>query len=616
MKTKKIIFVYVIALLAVAGSWLVSAESRTPALVSVNAAGDDAGNTDSYLNSSLPRSALSADGRHAVFISEASDLAADVRDGNFAPDIYVRDLQAGVTQLVSVNLSGRASGNNTSTNPMISADGRFVAFESAADDLVEGDTNFNLDIFQRDLQTGITRLVTVNLDGIVSRNDTLFLNLFGMSDDGRYVLFASGARDLVNNDHNDSADLYVRDMLVGRTALVTVNREGVASGSRTRLTSGGFFNFEAVLSADGHAVAFTSYVNDLVDNDTVCSERCDGSNGLSDVFVRDLAESKTELISVNSTGTDSGNAVSHDPSFSADGQVVAFRSFATNLTNNDRTPQADIYVRNRKSGATELVSVNLSGTNGGTDGRGNGLNSGNHLISPDGRFVAFSSVAVDLAPNKTNLLTTDVLVRDLATGTTMLASVNLKGADSQSDVRNLYVSVAADFSHDGRYLVFRSTAPDLSEKDRNGEDDIFVRDLVRNETTLVSQNRDGSNAGNGRSLTADISANGRVVVFDSDASDIAANDNNRAPDVFIFTLNEALPPVIAKVQIWPQGRLAVTGQNFSASAKLFVDGRQVSISQRVNGMLVSDGLWLKQGRYQIRVVNEDGQNDVAPLIIQ
>lgn len=616
MQYGKTVFGLITFLTFAAGTERAMAQARrTPSLASVNSRGGDSGNADSYLNSSVPRASLSADGRFLVFISEASDLVTDARDGNGAPDVYVRDLQTGATRLVSVNLSGRASGNNTSANPMISGDGRFVVFESAADDLVEGDTNFNRDIFLRDLQTGVTRLVTINTDGNVSRNETLFLTLFGLSADGRYVLFSSGARDLADNDNNDSADLYVRDMAARRTMLVSVNRESVASGSRTRLTSSGFFNFDAVMSSDGRFVAFASYVNDLVDNDTVCLERCDGLDGLEDVFVRDLAAGKTELVSVNSKGASGGNAISHDPAISANGRVVAFRSFATDLVGNDRTPQADIYARDRRTGATTLVSVNLAGTNGGTDGRGNGLNSGNHLISLDGRFVAFSGVAVDLAPNKTGLLTTDIFVRDLTEGKTTLASVNLKGTDSPGDARNLYVSIAADFSADGRYLVFRSTSPDLSEIDFNQADDIFVRDLIDGRTMLVSLNRDGSGSGNGRSLTADISDNGRVIAFDSDASDIAINDNNRAPDVFTFGLSAAAPPSIARVQYWLFGNLVVTGQGFDASAKLLADGRQIPIRQQSGGLLISEKIKLNNGRHEIRVVNADGQMDAAPFLI-
>lgn len=617
MQYKKFVSSFLLLLLALAGGFqTVSAQLRAPILVSSNQTGENSGNTDSYLNSALPRAALSANGRWLVFISEASDLVSDVRDGNFAPDVYVRDLQSGATQLVSVTLGGTGSGNNTSGNPMISADGRYVAFESAASDLVANDDNNNLDVFLRDLQTGVTTLVSANTNGAASRNDTLFLTLFGISRAGRFVLFSSGARDLVMNDQNDSADLYVRDTVTNKTSLVTVNLAGQASGSRTRLTSSGFFNFNAVLSADGRAVAFNSYVNDLVANDTVCLDRCDGANGLSDVFVRDQVENKTELISVNSKGSNGGNALSHLPSISNDGQVVAFRSFATDLVGNDRTEQADIYVRNWMAQTTTLVSVNLAGTNAGTDGRAHGLNTSNHLLSGNGRYVAFSALAVDLTSNKTNVLTTDIFVRDLETGVTTLASVNLKGMDSASDARNQYLSVAAAFSAEVRYLVFRSTAPDLAANDFNQADDIFVRDLVAGQTTLISLNRDGRGSGNGRSLTGDVSADGRVITFDSEASDLAATDSNRAPDVFIWTNSLNAPPQINTARHSPQGRLIITGENFDQAVKLFVGQREMLLSQRARGLLVSKMVLLRDGSYEVRVVNPDNQSHTTTLLVR
>lgn len=618
MQYIKFVSKFLMLLLALAGGFQPASaqQLRTPILVSSNQTSDNSGNADSYLNSAVPRASLNANGRWLVFISEASDLVSNVRDGNFAPDVYVRDLQSGATQLVSVKLDGTGSGNNTSGNPMISADGRFVAFESAASDLVANDDNANLDVFLRDLQTGVTTLVTVNQDGVASRNDTLFLKLHGVSREGRFVLFSTGGRDLVPGDLNDSADLYVRDMVLGQTKLVSVNLSGEASGNRSRLTSGGFFNFEAVLSADGHIVAFTSYVNDLVTNDSVCLERCDGTNGLADVFVRDLLENKTELISVNSKGSNGGNALSHLPSISNDGQVIAFRSFATDLVGNDRTEHADIYARHRMAQTTTLVSVNLAGTNAGTDGRANGLNTSNHLLSGNGRYVAFSALAVDLTANKTNVLTNDIFVRDLATGVTTLASVNLKGTDSASDARNQYLSIAAAFSDDGRYLVFRSTAPDLAANDFNQADDMFVRDLVAGQTSLISLNREGRGSGNGRSLTGDVSADGRVITFDSEASDLTANDSNRAPDVFIWPNALNAPPQINAVRQSAQGRLIITGENFDQAVKLFVAHREVLLSQRSSGLLVSKMILLRDGRYEVRVVNGDNQSQTATLLVR
>lgn len=501
--------------------------SKIPTLISSGGLPGVAANDESYLTADSPRSALSDDGRFVVFQSEANDMVSDARDSNFAQDVFAHDRAQGKTIAVSVNRDGTATGNAPSLAPRISANGRFVAFESFASDLIAGDDNGAKDIFVRDLQTGATRLVTANSVGQPSRGGALFVYLYGISADGRYALFTTEAQDLVENDKNDSADLFVRDMVAGKTILISVNTSGMASGNRTSLTSGGFFNFTPAISADGRFVVFASYANDLVENDHVCLGRCDGTNGLEDVFVRDLLNETTTLVSVNFKGDNSGAQSSHQPSMSADGRFIAFRSFATDLVTNDRTEQADIFVRDMQTGVTTMASVNLAGNNGGTSG-GSGVNAHNAIISPDGRYVAFSSTAVDLATNKTSGLRMDVFVRDLEKGETVLASATMDGVGGPG----AFSSVAADFSADGRLLVFRSAAPDLAFNDFNHSDDIFARDLRMGKTMLVSRNRLGASA-IGHSLTADISADGRVIAFDSDAPDIAATDANNLFDVFV-----------------------------------------------------------------------------------
>ncbi len=523
-----LLLLLVAVVLPVCGQQVPTRPGKTPVLVSASGYTSGAASSESYLNSVLPRSALSANGRFVVFQSDAPDLIADLRDGNAAPDIFLRDRQTNQSKLISVNRDGNASGNGSSSTPFLSADGRFVAFESSANDLVANDDNGLKDIFVRDAQTGVTQLVTVNTSGAASRGGVLFVWLYGLSADGRFVLFTTEAQDLVDNDKNDSADLYVRDLVAGKTMLVSVNVNGQASGNRSSLTSGGFFSFDPVLSANGRFVAFVSYVNDLTENDQVCYGDCDGTNGFSDIFVRDLVSGSTTLISVNARGNNSGNQPSVDPTISADGRRVAFRSFATDLVTNDHTPQADIYVRDLTAQTTTLASVNLTGDNGGTNGRGTGLNAQNPLLSPDGRYVAFSSAAVDLAPNKTSPAGQDLFVRDLTLGITTLASVNLAGKESGG-----FNAVAAAFNADGRWLVFRSAAPDLAPNDFNQTDDVFVRDVTAGQTRLVSVNRWGQSA-TGRSLTADISADGSAIAFDSDAPDIAPDDHNRSADVFVF----------------------------------------------------------------------------------
>lgn len=508
-------------------------------LLSVNVAGTNSGNNGSGLNSSVPRASISAGGRFVVFQSDATDLVANnTRLGQ----IYVRDLATNTTTLASVNRTNTNGGNGISINPQISDDGRFVAFESLAPDLVVNDTNGGSDVFVRDLATGTTTLASVNRTGADSARGSQFLPTISfapvLSANGRVVVFQSYSNEIVANDSNDSADLFARDLSTGTTVAVNVNRAGVPSGNRSSLTSGGSFNFQPVISDDGQIVAFTSYSNDLVANDNVCAGTCNGTNGLADVFARDLFAGTTTLASVNRAGATGGNASSTDPSISANGRIVAFKSFATDLVGNDTTPQSDIYVRDIAGGTTTLVSVNRTNTNGGANNNG-GVNSSSPLISPNGRFVAFSSSATDLAANKTSTFGQDVFVRDIVAGTTVLASVNLAGVDSTSGF-NL-VATASDFSDNGRFLVFESGAPDLVLNDINNTRDVFVRDLFAGSTIAVSVNRTGNASGNGSSSAADISDDGRIVAFNGNSTDLVANDSNGDTDVFaraIFQANQ------------------------------------------------------------------------------
>jgi Tol biopolymer transport system component len=292
--------------------------------------------------------------------------------------------------------------------------------------------------------------------------------------------------------------------------------------------------FYPVLSLDGRYVAFESSVNDLVDNDNVCVGPCDGNNGVGDVFLRDLVNSKTVLVSVNRTGTNGGNSGSSQPSISADGRLIAFGSFATDLVSNDSTPQRDIYVRDLSAGITTLVTVNNGGTGAGTNGGGVGMNSYDPQISANGRFVAFSSSDVDLVPNKTNVLPSDVFVRDLFTNQTSLVSANRSGNDNHRDEKTQ--SVPRVFSGDGRFLVFYSTAVDLLPNDTGPQPNIFVRDLFTQTTSLVDVNLGGVGSSSFISTDAHIPRDGRLIIFQSLAADLVEGDTNNQYDVFARTV--------------------------------------------------------------------------------
>lgn len=294
----------------------------TTTLVSINREGKSGGNDFSIFPS------ISADGRFVAFTSVAGDLTAAELDRSY--QVFVRDLQAGKTTLVSVNSAGTGRGNRGSGMPSISADGRFIAFMSHATDLTAGDTNGFIDVFVRDLQAGTTTLVSANSAGKNGGNGNS--QEPSISAGGRFVAFMSNASDLTAGDSNGSGDIFVRDLQAGTATLVSVNSAGAGGGN-------GGSGFPSI-SADGRFVTFTSAASDLTDNDT---------NDMSDVFVRDLKSGKTTLVSVNNTGASGGNLDSSYSSVSADGRFVTFVSWADNLVGYPTAAFSDVYVRDTGS---------------------------------------------------------------------------------------------------------------------------------------------------------------------------------------------------------------------------------------------------------------------------
>lgn len=269
------------------------------------------------------QSSLSADGRYVAFWSRATNLVAG--DSNVAFDAFVRDLQSGQTSLVSVNSSG-VQGNRNSHTPLLSGDGRLVAFYSYSTNIVVPDaTPFSGDVFQHDRTTGQTVLVSVDSAGIPGNDES---QLFGISADGHYVVYGSWADNLVAADTNGNSDVFVRDVQLGQTSRVSVDSSGGQA-------SGGAYG--GTISPDGRWVAFNSISSDLVAGD---------SNGKSDAFVHDRTTGQTVRVSVATSGAESDDHVnvSH---ISADGRVVAFGTAATNLAPGDTNGTSDAFVHDQ-----------------------------------------------------------------------------------------------------------------------------------------------------------------------------------------------------------------------------------------------------------------------------
>ena len=330
--------------------------------VSVSPAGTEGNNS-----SGAP--AISPDGQHITFGSSATNLVAGDTNGN--SDIFVRDMDLGITSRVSVSTAGTEA-NAYSETPAISADGRYVVFQSYATNLVVGDTNGNSDIFVRDMDLGITSRVSVSTAGTESDKHCYRPTI---SSDGQYVIFQSVASNLVADDTNGNSDIFVRDMDLGITSRVSVSTAGTEANNSC--------NYPA-LSSDGRYVVFQSNATNLVVGDT---------NNEGDVFVCDMDLGITSRVSVSTVGTEASQE-SYWPAISSDGRYVVFETFATNLVAGDTNGKADIFVRDMNLGITSRVSVSTAGT------QANGY-IGDPAISSDGRYVTFESEATNLIDGTT-----------------------------------------------------------------------------------------------------------------------------------------------------------------------------------------------------------------------
>jgi len=399
--------------------------------VSVDSAGNQA-------NSSSGSNSISADGRFVAFSSDASNLVPG--DTNNTGDIFVRDTLTNTTTRVSVDSAGNQANFGSNGDFSISADGRFVAFSSAATNLVPGDTNRDYDIFVRDTLTNTTTRVSVDSAGNQGNRGSYSASI---SPDGRFVAFDSNAANLVPGGTNSSRDIYVRDTLTNTTTRVSFDSAGNQANSPS---------YSASISAEGRFVALRSSASNLVPGDT---------NNTVDIFVRDTLTNTTTRVSVDSAGNQ-GNNRSVGSSISADGRFVAFDSDASNIVPGDTNGQRDIFVRDTLTNTTTRVSVDSASNQANS-------NSDDASISADGRFVAFTSEASNLVPGDTNN-TVDIFVRDTLTNTTTRVSVDSAGNQGNRS------SSSPSISADGQFVAFSSLASNLVE-DTNDSYDIFVVDI-------------------------------------------------------------------------------------------------------------------------------------------
>jgi Tol biopolymer transport system component len=494
--------------------------TETSTLISVNRAGLGGGNGHSAAPS------LSSNGQWVVFASRADNLVAG--DTNEASDIFLRDVVSEQTRLVSApwNGLGNALGDpisdniQLSHNPVISADGRWVVFESDATNLVAlDDTNRTTDIFAHDLQTQTNRLISRNISGNSTANGASRLG--GISADGRWVVFASQATDLVNDATNGLAHIYLADLEAEQ--ITHVSRE-----------AGGWFPaarfVQPFISADGQVITFKAI---LPNANTVSLVAYDGASGQSSLVSSNVAEhipvslsadghriayegaaqvwvwdaiGQTNLLaSVSLTNSGPANQASSRPTLSQDGAKVAFLSSATDLVPEDILGVSQVFLRHLDWGETELISWGESG-----QPNRDSIEVMPLVLSPDGARVAFESLDPRLVAEDRNLAS-DIFLRDWQAGTTKLVSERHELFPPTTGMG--YTKLSANgLSADGQWVVFATLDNVWSAADTNRFQDLCLADLKSGTNLAIRAEKPTGDDINKFLFDPTVSVGGQVVV--------------------------------------------------------------------------------------------------------
>jgi hypothetical protein len=560
-------------------------------LVSVNTSGLAGGNGDSF------PSAISTNGQFAFFESLSSDLVAG--DTNGATDIFVRDTVNNITTLVSVSTNGSA-GNAYSRDATITPDGRYVAFVSAASNLVAGDTNGIPDVFVRDVQLGVTTLASPGALAVAGTNATPFTTGSSseapiLSVDGRYVAFYSTAIGLVTNV-TSAGELYLRDLVQGTTTWVSTNAHQINSSA---------VSANYAMSTNGQLIAYQSTGGTLA--------------GL--VFLYNVATGLSDAIATNGAVPASLDTVARNIDISANGQFVAY-------TLADSSGGASIQLWNSQSGSASFISGGTIGaqcdfprmdqtgryvaftsdepslttnSNGSIhcylrDTASNTVQMADMVpngsapisfimlpfhLSADGSVLAFDCLdgSLSVNPNKN-----DAFLRNFASNTTEIVSTPSPTLPSVTPLNPSDLS-SSGISSNGQYVAFTSQADGIVSADANGYQDVYVHDMVSGSNTLVSINVAGSSAGNGPSSASAISGNGRYVAFTSSATNLIAKDTNNASDIFLRDLQAGTTTLVSK-DFTGNGE----GNGNSDLAQISTDGQRVMFFSAANNLTTNSGL--------------------------
>ncbi len=380
---------------------------------------------------------VSDDGAYVCFSSGANNLVAN--DTNNQPDCFVLNTATGEVILVSTDVNGN-QGNFGSGEIFISGNGQFVVFRSGANNLVPNDTNNFPDLFVKDLNSGVIERISVSTSGLQANTGA---NSGTISYDGRYVAYGSSSSNLVGSDTNGVDDIFVRDRLLNTTTRISVSSEGTQANN---------YCDYPIISSDGRLVGFTSIASNLVDGDT---------NSEWDVFLRDTTTNTTQRVSLGDEENELNNSV-RTFDISDNGEVIVFVTRASNVVSGDTNTNPDVFVRNAVDGSTVRISLSFTGQEliGGSGLEG-------VSISQNGRFVAYDSQGNNIVLNDTNQQR-DVFRYDRSTNETVRVSLSSSGTQSNADCRSPYIN------KDGDIVTYVTVASTLIATDTNGLQDAYI----------------------------------------------------------------------------------------------------------------------------------------------
>src|SRR5438093_4741340 len=495
----------------------------------------------------------------------------------------------GQTTRVSVDSAG-VPANAGATNGVLSADGRYVVFQSSATNLVSGASGTQ--VYRHDRVGGATLLVSVASNGNPGNNVSRDASV---SANGRYVAFASFATDLVDGDTNGMSDVFVRDTQTGTTAMVS--SAGLPADGSSGLSG---LSGRREISDDGRYVAFTSFATNLTSG---------SNNGRQQIYVKDMTTSAVVRASVNEATGEAGDRTSQTPAISGNGQVVAFRSESTNfspLSISGVTPE--IFTRDLVAGTTTLESPGAAAT---------GRSSTTPVLSFDGRYLAFESTGgLDLRDLDNG--TQDVYLRDRVAGTTVLASLStvaLPGATSSSP----------SISGDGRWVGFQSLDDQLVVGDLNGLFDVFLYDRTTEAIKLVALN-DADEQANAASFGPSVSFDGQLVLFGSTASNLVTSPASTGNQLYVRNLvsNQApvLPAFGGEVTLTESQSMHLTWQfsdndastSWTATVNYGDGSGKQALALNANTTFVLDHLYAP-GAYDLTVEVTDDAGATGSLVI-